>query len=161
MSNEQLVRRYVEAILGHDHDALDRLRHSRWSAVWPQSGELVTNARDWRQIVDNYPGGRPELVSERLIGSEDRWVVSPLGGAYRVGGEGDNWWSEWRITYPDGRLYWSIVLLELRDGKVYCETSYWAEPFDPPPWRAQWVQRQQGERPPGRGGDDPGPGPIG
>jgi hypothetical protein len=31
-------------------------------------------------------------------------------------------------------------LIEFRDGKIWKETRYYAEPFDPPPWRAQWVE---------------------
>ena len=31
-------------------------------------------------------------------------------------------------------------LLELRDGKIWRETTYWAEPFDAPAWRRQWVE---------------------
>lgn len=29
--------------------------------------------------------------------------------------------------------------LELRDGKVYRETLYWAEPFEAPEWRKQFT----------------------
>jgi hypothetical protein len=45
------------------------------------------------------------------------------------------------MRYPDGRVWWTILLLELRDGKILRETQYWAEPFDPPSWRAEWVER--------------------
>jgi hypothetical protein len=76
----------------------------------------------------------------RVIGSEDRWAVSPLGGVYRVAGEGESWWAEWRMRYPDGRIWFTVLLLELRDGKVWRETAYWAEPFEAPAWRAQWVE---------------------
>lgn len=161
MTNEDLVRLYTEATMRHDYDELDSLRHQRWSVVWPQSGESVESTGDWRQIVEHYPGGRPQLLNERLVGGDERWALSPLGGVYRIAGEGHNWWSEWRMTYPDGRVYWSIALLELRDGKVFRETCYWAEPFDPPAWRAEWVKLRPGERPQGRGGDEPGPGPLG
>jgi hypothetical protein len=76
-----------------------------------------------------------------MVGSEDRWVTSPLGGAYRVSGDGDSWWGEWRMTYPDGRTWFTVQLIELRDGKVWRETTYWAEPFDAPEWRRQFVDR--------------------
>jgi hypothetical protein len=118
-----------------------KLRHPDWSAVWPQSGEVVrSNAAD-RQITESYPGGRPKLLTGRMIGSEDRWAVSPMGGVYRVSGDGENWWGEWRMTYPDGKTWFTITLIELRDGKVWRETMYWAEPFDAPEWRASFVER--------------------
>ena len=50
----------------------------------------------------------------------------------RVAGTGDAWWGEWRVTYPDGQVYDCVDLIELRDGKVFHETVYWAPPFDAP-----------------------------
>jgi hypothetical protein len=32
-------------------------------------------------------------------------------------------------------------MVELRDGKIYRETAYFAEPFEPPAWRAKWVEK--------------------
>ena len=43
------------------------------------------------------------------------------------------------MTYPDGRTWFTITLLELRDGKIWHETTYWAEPFDAPEWRRNFV----------------------
>ncbi|HUG48144.1 MAG TPA: nuclear transport factor 2 family protein [Candidatus Limnocylindria bacterium] len=141
MTNEQVVRQYAEAMMRHDFDTLARLRHPEWTAVWPQSGEVVRSSAMDRQMMESYPGGMPSLAQQRLVGSEDRWALSPLGGVYRVAGEGENWWGEWRMTYPEGRTWFTLVLIELRDGKVYCETVYWAEPFEAPEWRAQFVER--------------------
>lgn len=31
--------------------------------------------------------------------------------------------------------------LEFRDGRIARETAYWAEPFEAPEWRAEWVHR--------------------
>lgn len=117
------------------------LRHPDWSAIWPQSGEVVRGTADDRRIMESYPGGKPTLVANRMIGSEDHWITSPLGGAYKVSGDGENWWGEWRMTYPDGRTWLTITLLELRDGKIWRETAYWAEPFDAPEWRRDFVER--------------------
>ena len=142
MTNEEVVRRYATAQMNLDFDTLASLRHADWCAVWPQSGEVVNGSEDMRAISEHYPGGAPRLTKqERLVGSEDRWVTSPVGGAYRVTGEGENWWGEWQLQYPDGRTWQTIILVELRDGKGWRETQYWAEPFDPPEWRAEWVDR--------------------
>src|SRR4051812_13924595 len=88
-----------------------------------------------------YPGGQPTLVPTRLVGSEDRWMTSPMGGAYRLSGDGDTWWAEWRMSYPDGKTWFTVSLIELRDGRVWRETVYWAEPFAAPEWRQQFVDR--------------------
>jgi hypothetical protein len=31
----------------------------------------------------------------------------------------------------------------LKDGKMLRDTRYYAEPFEAPKWRAQWVERMQ------------------
>lgn len=142
MTNAEVVRRYLAAQVDHDYDTLTALRHSDYSAVWPQSGEVVRGNANMRAILENYPGGAPRLAPEgNLVGSEDRWAVSPLGGAYRIAGEGENWWGDWQITYADGHTWRVIMLIELRDGQILRETAFWAEPFAAAEWRAQWVER--------------------
>ena len=64
--------------------------------------------------------------------------------AVRVAGTGDSWWGEWRITYPDGQVYDCVDLIELREGKVWRETVYWAPPFDAPEWRRPFVELREG-----------------
>lgn len=141
MTNEECVRRYAASQIEGDFDMADSLRHPDWTAEWPQSGEVVRGTKNARAIMENYPGGAPRLVKQRrLVGAEDRWVTSPVGGAFKVAGEGENWWGEWQMLYPDGRLWATVILLELRDGKVWRETQYWAEPFEAPNWRTQWVE---------------------
>lgn len=146
MTNEAVVRRYLAAELAFDSDTLASLRHPAWTALWPQSGELIRGSANERAMMEQYPGGRPQVVSQdRLVGDADRWGLSPMGGMYRVAGEGENWWAEWRMLYPDGRPYIVVILIELRDSKVCRETLYWAEPFDPPAWRAPFVERIAGD----------------
>jgi len=139
LSNQEVVEQYGAAIAGFDIVTLDRLRHPEWMAYWPQSGEKVTSNQAFEQIIRNYPGGEPKTEIARIVGAEDRWVVTPGNTVLRVAGSGDFWWAEWRITYPNGDVYLAITLVELRDGLVYRETSYWAAPFEAPAWRAPWV----------------------
>ena len=54
-------------------------------------------------------------------------------------GEGDLWVTEYVITY-DGRPVHTVSIMEFRDGKVARETQYFADPFEPPAWRAQWAE---------------------
>jgi ketosteroid isomerase-like protein len=144
LTNAEVDRSYLNALVDHDYDALDALRHPEWTAIWPQSGEMVRGGANMRAIFENYPGGPPSVTPGRIVGSEDRWVVTPLGGAYRIAGEGENWWGDWPITYPDGRRWMVVTLIELRDGKIFRETAYWSEPFAPPAWRAKWVEQSGG-----------------
>jgi len=141
LTNQECVRRYAEASAAHDLDALASLRHPEWMVAWPQSGEVVHGSKAFAEIISNYPGGAPAVEVTRIVGSEDLWVVTPANTAMRVAGSGDFWWSEWRVTYPKGDVYFVVDLFELRDGLVYRETVYWAAPFEAPEWRAPWVQR--------------------
>ena len=48
---------------------------------------------------------------------------------------------EVELTYSDGSVYQAVSIAEVREGKVMRQTEYFAEPFDAPQWRAQWVTR--------------------
>jgi hypothetical protein len=140
VTNEEVVRKYAAASAANDVAGLARLRHAGWMVEWPQSGERVMSSDAFAHIVEAYPGGRPHVEVTRIVGSEDRWVVTPTNDVLRVGGSGDFWWGEWEVTYPDGQVYHCIDLVELRDGLVYREAVYWAPPFDAPDWRAPFVE---------------------
>lgn len=141
LTNEECVRQYAAASANTDIDALTALRHPDWMVQWPQSGERVHGTEAFAEIIANYPGGVPKREISRVVGAEDRWVVTASNTVLQVAGSGDFWWSEWRVTYPNGELYLVVDLLELRDGLVYRETAYWAAPFEAPSWRAPWVER--------------------
>jgi hypothetical protein len=58
----------------------------------------------------------------------------------RIIGTGDLWVTEYMITYQRRPAY-TVSIMEFRDGKVVHETQYFADPFEAPAWRSQWVQR--------------------
>jgi hypothetical protein len=144
LTNEEVVRRYAAVSAASDVAGLDALRHPDWSVTWPQSGEQVLSHEAFAEIVRHYPGGTPHTELTRVVGTEDRWLVTPSNTIVRVAGSGDFWWCEWAMTYPDGGSYLCVDLLELRDQRVLHEIVYWATPFDAPDWRAPWVQRAAG-----------------
>ena len=45
------------------------------------------------------------------------------------------------LEYADGSVYQGVSIMEFRDGKLVKETDYFAQPFEAPQWRAQWVER--------------------
>jgi hypothetical protein len=139
-TSEQLVAAYAEASARLDTDALAELRHADWKVLWPQSGEEVHSSEAFAEIVRNYPGGAARTEVTRVVGAEDRWVVSPGNTAVVVAGSGDFWWSEWQVTYPDGARYLCVDLIELRNDRIWLETVYWARPFESPSWRSPWVE---------------------
>lgn len=139
-SNDEIVRRYVAAVSAHDDDTVGALRDPDWTVEWPQSGERVRGHANDRAIIHNWPGGPPRAAEFRVIGSEDRWMVTPLNTIHRVVGSGDFWWGDGTSAYPDGSTWFITALLQLRGGKVYRETWFFAPRIDAPAWRAAWVE---------------------
>ena len=95
-------------------------RHEDFAVEFPQSGERLD--RDGlRKLQETFPGGKaPEIQLLRVTGS------------------GDVWFAESVIHYPDGTVYHGVLRAEFRDGKMWRETRYYAEPFEVPEWRASW-----------------------
>jgi hypothetical protein len=60
----------------------------------------------------------------------------------RVLGAGNLWLSELVLTYGD-RPFHVVSIMEFEGGRVVRETQYFAEPFEPGPSRAQWVERME------------------
>ena len=58
----------------------------------------------------------------------------------RMTGAGDLWVTEYIITYQGTPAY-TVSIMEFREDKVVHETQYFADPFDAPAWRSQWVER--------------------
>ncbi|HUQ43000.1 MAG TPA: hypothetical protein VM451_01120 [Candidatus Limnocylindria bacterium] len=140
-TNEEAVRSYAVALASGNQDELALLRHRDWTAEWPQSGERVRGHARALEADAAYPGGRPSVRPDRMIGSEDRWVVTPIYSLQRIVGSGDSWWADGTVAYPDGSTWHLAMLLELRDGQILRETSYFAEPFEAPAWRQPFAER--------------------
>ena len=139
-SRRDVMEAYAAASARLDVEAQAALRHPEWMVEWPQSGERVITSEHFARIIEAYPGGAPRVEVTKVVGGEDRWVLTPGNTVVRVDGSGDFWWGEWSLTYPDGQSYHVISLTELRDGLVYRERVYWAPPFEAPDWRRPFVE---------------------
>jgi hypothetical protein len=106
-----------------DWDGARELLHEGYVQEWPQSGERIEGPDDALAIDRNFPGGLPSMRFRRAIGSDDLAVL------------------EVELEYADGSVYQAVSIVELHDGKVLKETDYFAQPFEAPQWRAQWVKR--------------------
>ena len=138
--NRRIVERYIAA-LPDGFDELARLRHEEFVEEWPQSGETIRGHANYRAIHERYPGGTPETESRRLVGSEDRWVMTPSFTPIRIVGAGDTYTAVFSAMYPERGAQWIVAIIELRDGKVIKQTTYFAQPFEAAAWRAAWVDR--------------------
>jgi hypothetical protein len=57
-----------------------------------------------------------------------------------VAGAGQTWVVEGINDYGGDRWY-VVLILELDDaGRIVTDTRYYAQPFDPPEWRASWAE---------------------
>jgi hypothetical protein len=69
--------------------------------------------------------------------------VKPSGfKVKRILGNGDLWITEYTIRYQERAAY-TVSIMEFRNGKVVHETQYFADPFEAPAWRRQWVQQNE------------------
>lgn len=122
---EQDVRatldRHWAASAAGDQDAEHEIYLDDAVCEYPQSGEVIRGRRNLQALRSHHPG-RPSGFAVR-----------------RISGEGDHWVTEYTIDYGDRRAY-TVSVMEFRDGKVARETQYFADPFDAPAWRAQWVE---------------------
>lgn len=94
---------------------------------WPQSGERLSKAAAMR-MAEHYPemsGTTPKMTYKRMLGGGDVFVI------------------EGTIDYGDGAPVSYVGIGELRDGKVAKMTEYFANPFEAPAWRADFVERME------------------
>ena len=59
----------------------------------------------------------------------------------RTRGQGSLWVTEYIITYDGGTSVYVVCIMEFRDDKIAHETLYFGDPFEPPKWRSQRVER--------------------
>jgi ketosteroid isomerase-like protein len=142
-SGRAIVERYARALQDKDLDALAALAADDYIDEMPQSGERVRGKANMLAYLRSYPGGigTIEPGSTRLIGAEDRWVVTPTFAPLRIEGSGDVYTYVGTVRYASGDTWQMIAIVELRQGKIAKTTTWFAAPFEAPEWRAPFVER--------------------
>ena len=94
---------------------------------WPQSGERLTKEASMRlgEKYEDLSGTSPKFTYKRMLGGGDVFVV------------------EGTVDYGDGIPVSYVGIGELRDGKIAKMTEYFANPFEAPAWRADFVERME------------------
>ena len=110
--------------MDHDLERVHEFYHDDVVAEFPQSGERIRGKHNIYELRAHYPA----KVSFKIL---------------RVHGEGNLQITVLVITYDGGRPVHAVGIMELRDGKIAHETHYYTDPFEPPEWRSQWVERIQ------------------
>ena len=149
------VRRYQQATMALDFEALGELRHVDYTCMYPQSGERFYGHANWVAAYVDYAShfGEEHLVDVTVKGGDQKTKVSstvssPLSflstPVVQVSDTGDLVTLEGTGRWPDGKTYHFVRILEYRDGLVWTETDYFAEPFAAPAWRAPFTERIDG-----------------
>ncbi len=123
MDDSQTRKMLTAMVTNLDADAEYELRHEDFVADMPQSGERIRGRDNMRALQQAFPPDRtPTFRVRRITGGGDVWTVEATGD---YGGE----------------VYLVVVIVEFRGGKIIRETRYYPQPFEPPEWRSQWVER--------------------
>jgi hypothetical protein len=132
MEEREVHELFFERLQHLSPEAEYELRHPDYVMEMPQSEERIRGRDNMREFQEAYPNP-PRIIPRRVAGSGDVWVI------------------EARSDYGDGQIFHVAMIVEFRDGKVWRDTRYYAEPFEAPAWRARWVEPIEGPV------DSPGP----
>ena len=128
--NSEVIGRYKTAVEAGDMVTmaaiLDEFAADDFVQEWPQSGERMRREGS-KRIVEQYQastGTSPTMSVREIRSAGDLTVV------------------EGTIDYGDGVPVSYVGIAEFGDGKVRRVTEYFANPFEPPAWRAPFVERQ-------------------
>ena len=148
MDNRSIVDQYVNAMTQQDWATIAELGHPDKVVTYPQSGERFRGCDVYVAMLQNYPGGLDdgELVmtqAHKPPKQQVHVVTSPIGApTITVSGGGDTFFFEGLVDYPNGDTYHTVGFLKVRDGLIGDETWYFGRPFEPPEWRAQYVESE-------------------
>ena len=120
--DEQAIRAALERHWAdiEDQAVVHELYHDDAVLEFPQGGERLVGKATIRAMREAYPA-RLTFAIQRMRGRGDLWVTEGI------------------ITYAGAPMR-TVTIMEVRDGQVTHETIYFGEPWDPPAWRAQWVE---------------------
>jgi hypothetical protein len=133
MNPHEMFRRLLSATNASEMDALAELFHPEFVAESPQSGERAHGFAGFRYQLENYPG-TVEVDSQspvtRVLGGEERWAITPNYTVVPLANPNE-YTALTRARYPDGSMWWIIILVTLRDGLMFRAESYFAPALSP------------------------------
>jgi hypothetical protein len=123
--NEQQAQHFLAELFSHlSAEEEYQIRHEDYTLEMPQSGERIRGREKMRAFQEAYPDP-PSIEIRRVLVREGLWVLERVN------------------DYGGGQIYDVVLIVELRDGKWWRDTRYYANPFEAPEWRAQWVERME------------------
>jgi limonene-1,2-epoxide hydrolase len=121
--SKRIVESFWAAMQTNDFRRAGEFLHDEYILEWPQSGEQVRGRANFILINENYP-------------AHGRWVFKIL----ELVAENDHVVSLVEVT--DGTITArAITFSRIRQGKIWRQTEFWPDPFEPAAWRSSWVER--------------------
>jgi SnoaL-like protein len=115
-----LIKEHYESA-GVDEDKVHEIYTDDAVLEFPQGRERIRGKANIYAFRTAYPA-KVRIQPRRTIGHDDLWI------------------SEGRISYNDAPPMNNVSIMEFRGDKVFRETIYFCDPWEPPEWRAQWVE---------------------
>ena len=127
MNEHQAQQFLIDMFSNLSAEAEYEIRHDDYVMEMPQSGERIRgreNMREFQRVFATY-SNPPTIRLRRVVVRDGLWIL-----------EGVN-------DYGGGRVFTIVAVFELKEGKIWRDTRYYAEPFDAPEWRADLVEQME------------------
>ena len=105
-----------------DQNTVHEIYHEDVILEFPQSGELFLGLDNLRAMREAYPAKVSAIIRQTR-------------------GAGDLWVSELVLFYNGRKQIHAVSIMVFREGKVARETLYFGDPWEPPAWRARFVEK--------------------
>jgi hypothetical protein len=115
------IDRHWAASAAGDQVVEHEIYHDDVVCAYPQSGEVIRGRHNLQALRSHHPGKPSGFAVRRIVGQGGLWIT------------------EYAIDYA-GKSAFTVSIMEFSGAKVARETQYFADPFDAPAWRAQWVE---------------------
>ena len=133
MNDDEMVERIRSAYETNDTQAFGKAQYELASEdfvqEYPQSGERFRGRDKIFEMNSSYSsqtGTSPTAKLRRILKPGQAWVI------------------ESTIDYGDGTPVSAISIVEMGpDGKAIRQTDYFANPFEAPEWRKQFVEQME------------------
>ena len=128
MDEQQVERFLTELASALSPEEEYRIPHPEdYVMEMPQSGERFRGQENMRAFQEAFPDHStpPSIRIRRVLVRDGTWLVESV------------------IDYGEGRVSYGVAILELKDGKVWRDRRYFAEPFEAPGWCAHLVERME------------------
>ncbi|MEO0361865.1 MAG: nuclear transport factor 2 family protein [Pseudomonadota bacterium] len=118
---KEVVRAFWRAMETNDFAHAATFLSEDFVLRWPQSKETIRGRADFAALNAAYPANGLWRFDLRRIVADGAEVATEVG-----------------VTDGDMAAT-ALTFHEVRGGLIAAQVEYWPDPYDAPPWRAEWV----------------------